>query len=77
MADHSSAFSVNQPIVIDNGSGNLKAGTCPRPSSTRPAAAHATRTTPLGFAGSDHPSTFFPSYVGTSRPRAGAGATRS
>lgn len=35
--------STNQPIVIDNGSGTLKAG----------------------FAGSDHPSCFFPAYVGT------------
>lgn len=34
--------SLNQPIVIDQGSGTLKAG----------------------FAGSDHPSTYFPSYVG-------------
>ncbi|BGO94797.1 hypothetical protein NBRC10512_005383 [Rhodotorula toruloides] len=37
--------SLNQPIVIDQGSGTLKAG----------------------FAGSDHPSTYFPSYVG--RPK--------
>lgn len=36
--------SLNQPIVIDQGSGTLKAG----------------------FAGSDHPSTYFPSYVGAS-----------
>ncbi|KAM0793509.1 Actin-2 [Microbotryomycetes sp. NB124-2] len=36
---------LNQPIVIDQGSGTLKAG----------------------FAGSDHPSTYFPSYVG--RPK--------
>lgn len=35
---------LNQPIVIDQGSGTLKAG----------------------FAGSDHPSTYFPSYVGAS-----------
>ena len=35
----------NQPVVIDNGTGTLKAG----------------------FAGSDHPSCFFPSYVGQSR----------
>lgn len=33
---------LNQPIVIDQGSGTLKAG----------------------FAGADHPSTYFPSYVG-------------
>jgi centractin len=33
---------LNQPIVIDQGSGTLKAG----------------------FAGSDHPTTYFPSYVG-------------
>lgn len=35
---------LNQPIVIDQGSGTLKAG----------------------FAGADHPSTYFPSYVGAS-----------
>lgn len=39
------AENLNQPIVIDNGSGSIKAG----------------------FAGSDHPSAFFPSYVG--RPK--------
>ncbi|KAM0748454.1 actin-like protein [Meredithblackwellia eburnea MCA 4105] len=38
-------LTVNQPVVIDNGSGTLKAG----------------------FAGSDHPNAFFPSYVG--RPK--------
>lgn len=37
---------LNQPIVIDQGSGTLKAG----------------------FAGADHPSTYFPSYVGASDP---------
>lgn len=36
---------LNQPIVIDQGSGTLKAG----------------------FAGSDHPTTYFPSYVGELR----------
>lgn len=35
---------LNQPVVIDQGSGTLKAG----------------------FAGSDHPSCYFPSYVGQS-----------
>jgi centractin len=34
---------LNQPVVLDNGSGTLKAG----------------------FAGSDSPSAYFPSYVGT------------
>jgi len=33
---------LNQPVVIDQGSGTLKAG----------------------FAGSDHPSCYFPNYVG-------------
>lgn len=33
---------LNQPIVIDNGTGTIKAG----------------------FAGSDHPEAYFPSYVG-------------
>lgn len=37
---------MNQPIVLDQGSGTLKAG----------------------FAGADHPSTYFPSYVGTLDP---------
>lgn len=37
---------LNQPIVIDQGSGTLKAG----------------------FAGSDHPTTYFPSYVGEFDP---------